>query len=874
MSLAPGARLGPYEIIAPLGKGGMGEVLRARDTKLDREVAIKVLPAALARDAERLARFEREAKVLASLNHPHIATIYSLEDAPGGKAIAMELVEGETLNGPMAVEEAVRLAVQIAEALEAAHEKGVTHRDLKPANIMVNAAGQVKVLDFGLAAVDHSASASGSGKDSPTLTIGMTTAGTLLGTAAYMAPEQAAAKAVDKRADIWSFGVVLYEMLTGQRLFDGETVADTLADVLRAPIRLDGLPAGTGPGVRRLLERCLQRDPKRRLRDIGEARIALSDPELLRPAAKEAAPRTSRRPALMAAVGIGIVLVAGSGWMIGRMRQSAPGGALTRFTIELPAGTFVNGGAPAISRDGSLIVYGMQNAEGLVRLHSRKLDQFASKEIPGTEGASHPFLSPDGSRVGYFAGGKLMVTALEGGSPSAISDSTYLPLGGTWGPDDQIYFVPKLNGGILRVSASGGKAEQLTDPFSNGDAYAHTWPEYLHDSHALLFSVWGGVGGMEFRKAVLPLGGGKPVVVRTMLLGAGRYAKSGHLLTSNTEGIVASRFNPDSPKEPGNQSFVVEDVFSTPNINLSWYAVSDNGTLVYVPGDPRQCTLALADGSSITPLPGKPQPINDFALSPDGKRLAVENDLAIWMHDLERGTKMRLTGESDGQNLRMAWSRDGSRLYFSSNRGGDWDIYSVAANGGPAKRVLARPDTQFPQTEAPDGTLLFSERTRTRAADLWTVAPDGTQKPLVLSTGASSSVNGQFSPDGRMVAYVSNESGRNEVYVRLVARPEEVLAISAEGGLEASWSPDGRQLYYRRGNEFLAVSITPGVLAVGKTVKLFETKATRSDSANFIGYAVRPDGKLLIRMPDPRAVPTKLHVVLNWFEELKAKVPR
>ncbi len=874
MALTSGTRLGPYEIRGPLGKGGMGEVYRARDTRLDRDVAIKVLPPVLARDPERLARFDREAKVLASLSNPNIATIYGLEESPEGKAIAMELVEGATLAPPATLAEALRLAVQIAEALEAAHEKGVTHRDLKPANIMVTGDGVVKVLDFGLAAVGPPPSSSG--ENAPTLATGMTQAGVVMGTAAYMAPEQAAGKQVDKRADVWSFGVVLFELLTGRRLFEGETVSHTLADVLRAPVDLSPLPPATPLAVRRLLERCLERDPKRRLRDIGEARIALSDPDTLAPAPRPIAPAVvaspARRPLVWAALALAAIAAVAGVWALARFRPAAASREVTRFTIPMPPGEVVTGGAPAITRDGRFVAYAARGADGVARLSVRALDRFESTAIAGSDGAQLPFISPDGRQVGFFAHGKLMVASREGGAPNAIADASYLPLGAAWGENNEIFYVPALNSGILRIAASGGKPQRLTEPDEGAKGYAHVWPQYLFDTHSLLYTVWGGLGALTYKTVLVSPRDGKSAELAEGNGWSSRYAASGHIVRSGTRDLTAAPFDPARPREPAARTPVVEDVFTSPNSNLSWFSMSDTGTLVYVPGDPSLCTLAWAGrGGAVAPISRKPQRVDDIALSPDGTRAAFGLDFAVWMQDLQRGTSIRLTREDEAYSRFPVWSRDGARVLFASNRAGDWDLYTVSANGGPSKRLLARPGTQMPLSEAPDGTILFIERNKSVAGDLWTLAPDGKAAPLIVS--APSKLGARYSPDGRMIAYVSDETGREEVYLRLVAKPEEALAISAEGGAEVAWSADGRELFYRRGEDFYAVKVTPGTLSAGRPEKLFETAAARGNSANSVGYGVAPDGRFLIRQPDPRAIPTRINVVLNWFEELKAKVP-
>jgi serine/threonine-protein kinase len=862
-----------YCITAKLGEGGMGAVYRATDTKLNRDVAIKVLPEAFANDADRLARFTREAQVLAALNHPNIAAIYGIEQG----AIVMELVEGSDLKGPLPLETAAAYGRQIAAGLEAAHEKGVIHRDLKPANVKITADGVVKLLDFGLAKASEDASHSSATDPatSPTLSLGMTQAGMILGTAAYMAPEQARGAAVDKRADIWAFGVVLLEMLTGTVPFQGATVSDTLAGVLRAPIDWKLLPPDTSPAIRRLLERCLERDPKLRLRDIGEARIALRDAEAL-PPPSPVAPRGPRRRSAVWALGAFAGAIAGiaAGVWMGRAWH-APSAGVTRVSISLPPGQVLTGGAPAISRDGRFLAYVARGVDGVARLCTRALDRYESTEIPESEGAQIPFFSPDGRRIGFFARSKLLTAPREGGSPSVIAEASYIPIGATWGENDAIYYVPTLNGGILRIPASGGKPEKLTDPDEGAHGYAHVWPQYLFDTHQVLFSIWGGEN-MNANGAVLLSPRNGALTRLASSLRSVRYARSGHLLASATHGIMAAAVDPARPHEVYPNTFVVDDVFSSPNVNTSWFAVSDTGTLVYVPGDPDWNTLAWVDRKgTVTPITDKPESIGDPALSPDGTRLVLGEDVDLWIRDLRRGTRTRLTLEKERANTIESWSRDGTRIFFASNRGGDWDIYSIPASGGPAKRLLARKGTQFPLSEAPDGTLLFCERSKEigTASDLWSLKPDGTVAPVMVSPMGK--VYGQFSPDGRLVAYVSDETGRNEVYLHSMTNPAETVAVSSDGGVEPTWSPDGSELFYRRGDAFLAVPVKAGKTpALGETQKLFEIQAARGRFSNHVGYAVAPDGKrFLILRPAPRALPTQIHVILNWFDELNAKVP-
>src|SRR5450432_156408 len=518
MAFTSGTRLGPYEILSPLGAGGMGEVYRARDTKLSRNVALKVLPEAFVRDPDRMARFEREAKMLASLNHPNIASIYGLEESNGLTCLVMELVPGETLaekikrEGAIAVVEVQAIARQMADALEAAHEKGIVHRDLKPANVRVTPDGKIKLLDFGLAKIFESdpTGSSPSATRSPTLTGRATAAGMILGTAAYMSPEQARGRTVDKRSDVWAFGCVLYEMLAGKRAFEGETVSDTLAAVLMKEPDWAALPGEMPAGVGRVLRKCLQRDVKLRLRDIGDARFDLDDASASplessgnTAAQSSVAPggRGTRKPLLAwgAAAAFAAVAVALA------LRSRAPGVApIVRLSIPLAPGQILSAGSmPAISRDGRTIAYGARDASGVMRLYVRALDRYDPTVIPDSEGAQQPFFSPDGNRVGFFARGKLMTAAVSGGAPAAIADASSQPFGGTWGEDDTIVFVPSLMTGLLRISSSGDKPRNLTEPDDAAGGYGHVWPQFLPGGRSLLFTIWGGTNSAAKGAALL-----------------------------------------------------------------------------------------------------------------------------------------------------------------------------------------------------------------------------------------------------------------------------------------------------------------------------------------------------------------------------------
>ena len=738
----------------------------------------------------------------------------------------------------------------------------------------------MKVLDFGLAkAMDPTGASNANAMNSPTISMHATQAGIILGTAAYMSPEQARGKAVDKRADIWAFGCVLFEMLSGRQLYAGDTITDVLAGIVSREPDWSLLRAETPPVVRRLLARCLEKDPQRRLRDIGEARVALSDPSDLL-AAPAASPisvnaRSWRRSTVWAALAFVAISSAGVAvWTWTRLRPAtAP--RVTRLSIPLPAGQILAGNSgPAVSPDGRSIAYVATAADGVSRLYVRPLDRFESTGIPESEGAQQPFFSRDGGRIGFFARGKLLTVSLSGGAPTAIAAASFQPFGGTWGEDDTIVFVPAISSGLLRIPSAGGTPQKLTEPDEAAGGYGHVWPQFLPGGRTVLFSTWGGPDLDARGAALLSLDTGTWTRLRPPRLWSSRYARSGHLLESGPHGVTAVPFDPTHPEHTRATAFVVDDVFSPPGAANSWFTVSDSGTLVYVPGDPNLTVLTWVDrAGGVAPIADKAASVADPTLSPDGTRVALEGEDALWVVDLRRGARSRLTFENGSGTAYPVWSRDGTRIFFASNRSGDWDLYSVPAGGGPAKRLLARKGTQIPLSEAPDGTLLFSERSLGTGADLWTLAPDGTPTPFLVSP--ASKVGGQFSPDGRTIAYVSDETGRDEVYLRSVAGPNDAMAVSIDGGREPAWAPDGKELFYRRGDAFLAVTVSStGSLSVGDARTLFEIRAASGRSSNHAGYAVSPDGRrfLVLRL-DPRAIPTQINVVLNWFDELRARVP-
>ncbi len=915
MGLATGTKLGPYEIQSPLGAGGMGEVYRARDTKLNRDVALKVLPKNVAGDSERMARFKREAQVLASLNHPNIATIHGLEESGGTRALVMELVEGATLaerikSGAIPLEEALPIARQIAAGLEDAHERGIIHRDLKPGNIKITPEGTVKILDFGLAkALETAAASSGDSapgpslEDSPTLSSVATQAGVILGTAAYMSPEQAKGKKVDRRADIWAFGVVLFEMLTGRRLFDGDSTAEILATVMMTEPKWEALPSGLPPRMRTLFLRCLEKDAKRRLQAIGEARIAIE--ETLSGADSVAATydrrasggeRSSpRRPvsrrlvpwALSAILGLALAAL-----IISNVLQAPPPArAVARVVIPLPpTDRLALGLNPvlALSPDGSRLVY-VASRSGGKQLYVRAIDLFEATPIPGTEGAETPFFSPDGQSVGFFAEGRLKRVSLSGGAPLTLC-TVASARGASWAPDDTIIFTPSYGySGLLRVSAGGGTPKPLTTPDQKKGEVSDRWPQVLPGGKAVLFTLWSGGSFDDASVGVLLLETGER---RTLLKGGtfARYVPSGHLVYARAGGLLAVPFDLKRLEVTGPPVSILEGVSMHPTTGAAEFSSSNNGSLAYFAGGLRteERTLVWVDRKGTAqPLPAPAHPYFFPRLSPDGLRLAVGisgSDVGVWVYDLARGTLTLVTKTAIMPN--PIWTPDGKRLTFNDAQHGPWNLFWTPADGsGTAERLTTSENGQSPGSWSPHGqALAFSEMDPTTGYDIQVLKLEGEPSALLkagrkpqpfLQTPSNASAP-MFSPDGRWLAYQSNESGRNEVYARPFPAPGGKSQISTEGGTEPIWARNGRELFYRNGDKLMVVAVeTKAAFAAAKPKLLFEGQYEPGLYAFSANYDVGPDGQrfLMLKSSEQGTPATQINVVLNWFEDLRHRVP-
>ena len=900
LSLFPGTRLGPYEVTEQIGVGGMGEVYRATDTNLKRQVAIKVLPASVASDADRLARFQREAEVLAALNHPHIAAIYGLEKSDATIALVMELVEGPTLadriaQGAIPLDEALPIARQIAEALEAAHEQGIIHRDLKPANIKVRPDGTVKVLDFGLAkAIDPAGPSSAGAMNSPTISLHATQAGMILGTAAYMAPEQAKGRPVDKRADVWAFGVVLYEMLTGARAFPGEDVSDTLATVLKFEPDWTRLPADTPPAIHRLLKRCLVKDPKLRLRECGSALVDIhealsgSDPSpsgapsmVVTPAA---IPRRSMLPVLAAAAALTAV-VAVATWAVARNQATPDPQPTRRFTItlppsdDLPAG---RGNLLTLSPDGRTLVYMARRGNTSTQLFRRPLDQFEGVAIAGTEGGSEPFFSFDGQWLGFNAEGSLKKVALVGGPPLTVAAAASLR-GANWGSDGRIVFGTEGSGGrLMQAGASGGDATELLKI----DGPRRAWyPQVLPGGKAVLFTLSESTRDTgELHLLEVDTGAHRTILPAAA---AGRVLPTGHLVFVRGGALWAVPFDLGRLEAVGTPVPVVEGV-RVEGGGAVQYAVADDGSLAYIPGtaasNERGLMFVGRDGTSETLT----VPARDYfalALSPDQTRVAVQiadgANADVWVAEIARGTLTRVTSDAgfDGTPL---WSADSKTVVYASSRDQQWMLHRKAADGtGEAEVVATFPKgvgRVRPYSWSRDGTTLVVEVD----SDIGVVPTSGKGqwKPLIHT----SAYEGQpaVSPDGRWVAYLSSESGSGEVYLQRFPDLGDRRAISTGSGHRPTWSRDGRELFYLRGgppNAVMHVTVraTPdGRADIGTPEVLTEFRFFSQNSAGRI-YDVSADGKRLLVLTragdDGSTQSRQINVVLNWFEELKRLVP-
>ena len=907
--IATGTRLGVYEVVSPLGSGGMGEVYRARDTRLGRDVALKILPPLFSQNPERLGRFEREAQLLAALNHTNIGAIYGLESSADTHFLVLELVEGDTLAtriaaGPLPLDEALRLGREIIDALEAAHDKGIIHRDLKPSNIALTPDGHVKVLDFGLAKATEPI-ISGSEispigvTHSPTLTIAATQAGVILGTAAYMSPEQAKGRAADKRSDVWAFGCVLFEMLSGSRVFEGEDVSDTMAAVLRGEPAWHSLPANVPDYVRDILRRCLDKDRRSRIPDLSVVRFLLDDGA--RNAAKPApaagpAPTTARSrlavalPWGAAAVALIVAAIALANWAPWR---GTPEQKPTRVNVDIGIGESLYtdiGAAAALSPDGRALVMVVGGVITPPKLVLRRLDQLQATPISNTEGAVSPFFSPDGQWIAFFANGKLKKVAITGGAAVTLADAAQ-PRGGTWTDDGYIVFSPTSASPLMRVSAAGGPTEGWTK-LGNGET-THRWPTALPGGRVLMTTSSGGSFGEAAELAIRDPDGS----LRKVLRGAsfGRYSPSGHLLYVTNGALFVAPFDAAKATLTGPGVPVVDTVANSVGNGAAQFALAANGTAAYLPGGSvsNESPISWLDQTGKTsPLRAMPSNWSNPSFSPDGKRLAVDisdgSQSDIWIYDWERDTLSRLTFDPT-DDVRPVWSPDGTRIAYASRRGDKQTLnlwWQRSDGTGEPQRLTESKNQQMVSSFHPGGKLLSFDEVTTgapTARDLLMLPIEGDEatgwkpgKPTVFLQTPQNEGSGMFSPDGHWVAYISNETQRNEIYVRPYPGPGGKWQISTSGGDDPTWAPQAHELFFASTADS-KIYVAPFSVSGNS----FQADKPRLWSdAKFVGrprtpsrdLAVHPDGKrfaLASADNGGEEKVTQLVMVFNFFDELR-----
>jgi len=871
-----GQTISQYRVVEKLGEGGMGEVYRARDTKLNRDVALKVLPPAFAADPDRLARFKREAQVLASLNHPHIAAIYGFEDSGSTHALVLELVEGPTLadriaHGPIPVDEALPIARQIAEALEAAHERGIIHRDLKPANIKLGDNGIVKVLDFGLAkALEPTSEVSPAVTAAPTITTpAMTRVGMILGTAAYMSPEQTKGKRADRRSDIWAFGCVLFEMLAGRRAFDGEGVTDTLAVVLTKDPDWSALPH-TPPAIRRLLHRCLQRDPVRRLQHVGDARVEIdevaNDQRDITPARREHFLWTDALPWAIAVI---LAAALAAAWLKPRSAPLDPG-STTRLELGLPEGVeFLSQTSPGfgISTDGTRVAF--SGTRDNRQLFVRRLDEPQAVPVRGViPTGSCCWFAPDGEALAFIQSDHTLkkLTLADGLFVTLATEVDYTA-GATWTADGRIIFI--RDHALWQVPSSGGQPQPLLTLAREKDEVAHAWPAAIAGGQAILFTSMTG-NRRDAHIEALSLANG----VRHVLLSGTfpLYGSSGHLVFFRDGALFAVPFDAQRFTVTGTPVRVVDDIgvaaFGGPLV-----AISGTGALLYASSGTLKSRLTWVTRQ------GLEEPVTDVErdywtprLAPDGRRIAVSSGGQLWVFDTERATSTRITSDETTAAGFPVWTPDGRRVVFYTPLNG---LQWVETDGaGHAHSIPDTTGNDFPTSISPAGdSLAFIRQSPETSGDFYLLSLHGDPKPKAVVRTTAYEGGAEFSPDGRWFAYASDDSGQMQVYVRPVTGSDQRWPVSTQGGRSPKWSRSGRELFYRNGPKMMMVEvITRPDLKLSAPKLLFEHPYQFGTTMTASNYDVSLDGLRLL-MVKGGAGAAHVNIVLNWFDELKRRVP-
>jgi serine/threonine protein kinase/Tol biopolymer transport system component len=881
--LSPGQTVGPYRVTDKIGEGGMGEVFRAHDSRLKRDAALKVLPASSVGDSERRRRFEREAQVLAALNHPAIAQVYGVELDGSEPIIVMEFVEGATLadrigKGPLPIDDVVAIALQLCDGLEAAHERNVIHRDLKPANIKVRPDGSIKILDFGIARVLSTDTVSDTA-NSPTMLGGSTDAGIILGTAADMSPEQARGRAVDKRADIWAFGCIVFEMLTGKPVFAGESTTDILADVVKKDPEWDLLPPATPDRLIDTLKRCLQKNVKDRARDIADVRFEIEQ-ALRAPAARTASGTAGPgRSPLQSLAWFGggalITAIAVVAIMGGRGAEVTPPTPV-RSAIVLPPSTTLalgRGSSVTVSPDGRTIAY-TARADGKTLLYLRPLDRFESTPLAGTEDASNPFFSPDGRWIGFFADEKLKKVSLDGGAPVLVADAIN-PRGHAWSLDDTVFVTTSNNAGISRVPARGGKLE----PYSTlqKGQLSHRWPSVLPDGKTLLFSVWNDAGWEVSRIAALRSGADTPTMVLDIGGGYPRYvgdaSGQGYLIYARSEGLMSAGFD-ERTSALTTQAIPVVDGVLTNLSGGAHFDVSPSGTLAYVPGsfeeNARDLVWVSREGKEVSASRLIRGLTRTFDLSPDGTKVLRNSSGDIWIEELENGRTTRVTSSPEAGNFTGIWSKDGSVVAFARGLASNVDIFMRRSDGSGEQRLTSTPRPKVPVSFSADGRwLAYNEFDPVTLGDIGIVeVATGQTRPFVKTDATES--YGQFSPDGKWMLYQSNDTGRFEIYVKSLVGDGAPLRISANGGIVGAWSPRTNEMVYRGlDGGVYAVAVRMGdTFEADKPRLLFQARNYES------GYELAPDGQRFLMMPmiSSETTSTQINIVQNFLTELRQRV--